>query len=188
MPRNPHCLLFQGVPGWTMKSFFLIAARVREFVPDAEVRVYLSGETPKPTIDDPQVVYSHRQDVAWCEAQMASTPCSVYTRFAMDYDFDHAAVWCYPTHLPQAEDAATIREAQLHGCIPVINPIGALAENMTGGVPMWGIPRIDALVRARYACEITRLLADQALQEEIRGTMVEAAQARWKVMASYAAD
>ncbi len=156
-----------------MKSFFQIAQRVREFVPDAEIRVYLDGPTPTPATDDPQVVYAHRQAVKWCEDQMASDWCDTYHRPAEEADFQHSAIWCYPTHLPQPGDEDAIRMAQLHGAIPVINPIGVLGPRMFGGIPLWGIPAIDPLVRTRYACEIVRILLDAALQERMREQMVQ---------------
>src|ERR1035437_5504301 len=104
MPRNLHSVIFQGMPGWTLKAFCQVSARILEFVPDTEIRVYLTGDAPSPTTDDPQVVAGHQDAIAWTMKQLSNGKYKVFRTAATLEDMEQCAVWCYPTHLPQPQD------------------------------------------------------------------------------------
>ena len=171
--RDLHRIIFQGVNGWSLKSFLQISIRIREFIPDCKIGVYLTGEPPPPTTDDPQVIYAHQKAMEWSDRQLKVGKCEVFNRPAAAEDFAEAAVWSYPTHIPQTSTMEAAQLAQKHGAIPVFNPIGILVDQVFAGVPICGIPALDPLVRMRYAYETIRLLSEPALQESIRVPMME---------------
>lgn len=172
--RNPQSLMFEGTPGWSLQVFLWIASRVHEFIPETETSIFLTGPAPEPKTDDPQVVFAHRRMLTDIENKLnADWIDSKWHRSADKRDFERHAIWCYPTHLPEDTVTEAARLAQLHGAIPVFNPIGPLASCVFAGVPLWGIPAVDPMVKVRYAYEIMRLLSDVALQEKIRVPMME---------------
>lgn len=173
MDRNLRSIIYQGAPGWSLQSFLKIATRVLEFIPDVDVSVYLTGGPPPLTSDDPQMVYSHRECLKWIEKQLSSGSYRVFHGAASPDAFERAAVWMYPTHLPESECSEVARLAQRYGAIPIFNPIGVLGEQVFAGVPIYGIPILDSMVRTRYAYEAIRLLSEPATQEMIRVPMME---------------
>ena len=70
-------------------------------------------------------------------------------------------------------------EAQALGAIPITNPIGALAQNVMGGIVIHGDAYNDRLVKGRYLGELIRLLTNTELQEAIRQPMAQAAMYRF---------
>ncbi len=172
--RNPQSLMFEGIPGWSLQAFLWVAGRVHEFLPETKISIFLTGEAPEPKSDDPQVIYAHRKMLAGINAKMKNGHGKylVYYSPATAHDFSVNAVWCYPTHLPEGRSADVARLAQLNGAIPVFNPIGPLATCVFAGVPLYGIPAIDPMVKVRYAYECIRLLSEPATQESIRVLMM----------------
>lgn len=172
--RDSRSLIFEGRPGWTLHSFLWVVRRVREFIPDLSVRVFLTGDAPAVKNDDPQVVYGHRKMLDEIGKGLDREWITVFQRAAHPEDFSASAIWCYPTHFPEAGAGAVADSAQRYGAIPVFNPIGPLRE-VFAGIPIYGIPAIDPLVRTRYACEIVRLMSQPELQQQIRTPMMQRA-------------
>lgn len=167
--------MFEGTPGWSLQAFLWIASRVHEFLPDVAISIFLVGEAPEPKSDDPQVVFNHRRMLAGINAKLKNGHGKYFVFYspATTHDFSVNAVWCYPTHLPEDRVSEVARLAQSHGAIPVFNPIGPLASCVFAGVPIYGIPAIDPMVKVRYAYECIRLLSEPASQERIRVPMME---------------
>lgn len=175
MPRNPHSILYEGAPGWSLQSFLWIAARTREYIPDLAVSVFLTSGEPPIRNDDPQVIFAHRAMFADVQKRLNVPWISVEHRRAEADDFERVAVWCYPTHFPEDGCIRTARMAQKHGAIPVFNPIGSLAQKVFAGIPIYGIPHVHPMAQCRYAYEIIGLLLNEALQERVRVPMMEIA-------------
>lgn len=187
MERNLRRVIFEGVPGWSLRTFLEVAIRVREFIPDAQFSVFLTGEAAPSLSDDPQVLYSYRASLEAIQRHLASGMFEVFHRAATAEDFAEAAVWCYPTHIPES-CTRTANLAQRHGAIPVYNPIGILATQVFAGIPIYGIPVLDPMTKMRYTYETIRLLSDPAFQESIRVPMMEHANAEHRVIAADASQ
>jgi predicted O-methyltransferase YrrM len=177
MQRNSHRLIYGGVKGWTTTTLLRIFSKVREQVPDAQLSICLSAQVPEFTKDDPQLLYAYSQMIRDGD-ELLKHPGVTQMDSLTEEDFRSAAVWCYPTHQPEGEcDFAKL--AQCFGCIPVVNPIGAVANEVFAGFQIFGIPVIDRMVTARYVYQLIRMCNEQQMQEDLRGQMMERANAKW---------
>jgi hypothetical protein len=167
-----------------MRVFLDMAVRVREFVPEAQFSVYITGDAPPLLSDDPQVLYAHRASLDTIKKHLASGKFDVFHRATTADDYSSAAVWCYPTHVPEIGCVKAATLAQRHGAIPVYNPIGVLATQVFAGIPIYGIPVLDPLVQMRYTYETIRLLTEPGFQESIRVPMMQYANSKVVMIAT----
>ena len=171
MARNPHRIITTGCPGWTTLGSLKVFQRIREFVPDAELRLYLTGGAPTSDSNDPQIVQGFRN--MWDQIQQLykSPGVEVYQTLADQAAFEECAVWCYPAHVAEVYVPEAI-QAQRWGAIPVFNPIGCLARDIFAGLSIPGFVSMDCSTQGRYTYEIIRILSNESAQEKIRVPMM----------------
>src|SRR5581483_4723124 len=104
--RNPFRLIYAGGAGWSLGSALKIFARIREYVPHAELHVYSAGIVPKPNTDIPQALYASQKLQERTNAQLKGpgvTHISDFDGETLAEGMQQAGLWLAPMHLNEVD-------------------------------------------------------------------------------------
>jgi glycosyltransferase involved in cell wall biosynthesis len=190
--RHPRRLIYSSSPDRGLAELLAIFRRLREFVPDAELRIFYGFDNIDIAIErwiartgraDSHPWKKAKEEILAAARQPGVTWRGRVGQTELWQEFLEAGVWCYPTWFAETSCTSSM-EAQALGAIPVTRPWWPLGENVQHGVLLEGDPS-DPLVQARYVQQIRALMLDPARQDAIRAEMMPWARAYfdWELVA-----
>lgn len=170
--RNPRRMIWTSSPDRGLECLLDIYRRVREFVPDVELKIYYGWDNIDKIIErEPGTFWRDvKARVVKALGQPGITWGGRVSQKQLYDEYMQAGLWVYPTEFAETS-CINCMDAQACGAVPVTNPFWALGQNVRHGVFIEGQPWQDALTRARYALEIVRLMANPADQDILRRDM-----------------
>jgi glycosyltransferase involved in cell wall biosynthesis len=181
-PRNPRRMMYASSPDRALVPLLNIFARVREFVPDAELHVAYGFDNIDKMVEHVagSQKKSDRQFLSYvADLKTALTaPGIVWHRRLPQADlyreWSKSGIWCYPCSRFRETSCITSMEAQALGAIPVFSPLWAVGENCHFGVSVEG-DHEDPLTIARFTQAVVSLMLEPEKQDLIRAKMQDEA-------------
>ena len=173
--RNPKRLIWTSSPDRGLEYLIQAFTRAREYVSDLELHAFYGFDNiDKLLALNPAHPYWSKSKARIMRLLTITPGVTWHGRTTQPELYRwwlSSGLWVYQTNFLETS-CISCMEAQAMGAIPIFNPVGALAENVTWGVPIAGDAYGDPLIQARYAAEIVRMATSPDLQETIRQPMM----------------
>jgi glycosyltransferase involved in cell wall biosynthesis len=180
--RDPNKIVYASSPDRGLEHLLPILARAREYNPDLTLHIFYGFDN----IDVLAKAHPWMAKAKGRIERLMNQP-GVVWRGRVDQDTLYrewltAGLWVYPTQFFETS-CITCMEAQALGAVPIVSPIGALADNVRHGHWIPGYAS-EPLTRARFAATLV-WFSDPTIQARIRAEMMPWARGRfnWELVA-----
>src|ERR1039457_6936967 len=176
LPRNPKRLMWSSSATRGLPQLLRIFKRAREEVRDLELYIAYGWESIDAAIERGFESEKLRRFKART-LKLVNQPGVTWlgrlpTTFDVWCEYMKSGMWVYATEFHET-CCNTTMEAQIFGAIPIVNPTWAVGDHTKHGVWIFGDPWRDRKVQAEFVRAIVDMATNPALQEQIRGPMME---------------
>lgn len=178
--REPYRLMWASSPDRGLLNLARIFRRLRHWAPKAELHCFYGTDNIDKLIDMSPQFAAYKQIKADILAEINQPGIIWHGRVPQGQlieEWAKSSVFCYPTNFRETS-CISIMEAQAAGCIPVVSPVWALAENLVAGSAVCGDP-IAPMTQCRFVGEIYRWMSQPDLAEQVRKPLMTDARFRF---------
>lgn len=175
LPRNPKRIMYASSPDRALVPVLNIFARIREYVPDAELHVAYGFDNIDKIVE--RVTQSPgKKDakfldyVSRLKAALQQPGIVWHGRLgqhALYREWAKTGIWLYPCSRFRETSCITCMEASALGAVPVYSPLWGQGENTLYGIAIDG-DHADPLTAARFAQATVALMQSPEKQEALR--------------------